>query len=245
MAEKKEPEEKEEEIKAPEEPEAPPSPLEAVLDGEEIPEKFKGKTPKQIMDEFKDLEQTASRKDQEIERLQQVKPPETPPPSEKEKRGLTEEEWEALLLKNPGLAVDQRVQQRMASEFQQRVNPLIGPVIHGRIVEEKRRAEAEPDWKEYKDEVERFMSQVPVGQQIQPNSWLATLQFVRGRRLGEKTRETELQEKMGAGAEKPTPKSPAAGPSKKTLTPEQAKAAAGLGFTEEDYIKILEEEGVL
>lgn len=240
----KEPEEKEpkEEPKAPEapekEPKATPSPSEMVLDGEGIPDQFKGKTIRQVMDSFESLSAADKKKAERLQRLEEERVPAPAQPPAAAPPQMTQEQVQEQFYRDPVGTVNQLIGAHVA----QRVAPIQAATQQGSINQQLREMEQEPDWAEHKEEVMRLLSNLPPHIQAQPDAFRAALTLSRGKKQGETLREKQLQTKMGTGGAPPTPASAKPASKAVEVDPDVRKVAEGLGLDPVEYQKMLDEE---
>lgn len=213
-------------------PPEPPSPPNQppVIDGEGIPEQFKGKPVKEVVDqllstsvELEKLKAEIAQKDALLqETLQKAAPP---PKTEEELKREREKEF----FTDPISFLEKHQAERLA--------PIVNQYFEDQAKLQRefaRQRIGEKEFRKFEKRIDELVQGVPVAQRARPETWDIAYTVALGEEVRKTMAEKAIKEgyyvETEAGAPKETEKKP-------TLTDEERKVAARFGMSEEDYIK--------
>lgn len=213
----------------PQPPPQPPSPV--VLQGEHIPEAFRGKTDKEVVEMLlntsAELERTRgqiSERDQQIEQLKPKPPLEQL--SEAEKRVLKEKE----LINDPTGWVEKHVEQRLA--------PLTQEYFKGQSEVQLNLAKGDkenyPSFHVLEKDIRSILEKMPLEARANPMSIKFAYDMAEVPVLRKMIKEGRVRDGLhseGGGSPPPEP------PKKVVLDDEEKAVAKRFGMTEDEYVK--------
>jgi len=205
------------------------SPLDIALDGEGIPQEFKGKTVKDILASVSDLMGAKTRAEQEAAQwrtyvaTQQAAPaaPAGPAPED------------------PLADIDPKVLQGLQVLFQNQFNMQMAPMhaALGNVMKNYVAAMAE-DFPQYEERATQIFNQLPPQFRYSDQyGWKFAYNMAKAEKAG--LPRPAVTHPGVAPTAFPTP------PSKPTLTDDQKKIAKNLGLSEDDYIKYQTEQDIV
>jgi hypothetical protein len=223
------------------EPDNPPAPPKTVLQGDDIPEAFRGKPAKEIIDtllttatELEKFKTSLSEKDKEIENVrQEITRLREPPKSQ-----LSEEELEAQRERE----FFQKPFKTIASQVEEKLKPLLSKYEEDKRTFQERLATTEEqnaktrlkDYTKHEKRIKEYVNAVPVEFRSNPETWNTAWRLARSEDVD--AREKEVNAKLGLHVEGTgTPGSE--GRSKTQLDPDQKRVASQYGMTDEEYSK--------
>jgi len=197
-----------------------PNPLEAVLEGEAVPEKFRGKKTRDVLQVARDLEAAKTQLEQEVSQWrmwaaqklqaleQQAAPPQAPPPPEMEPEALQ--------------AVQQVVQKT--------VNPILEGV--GRMMKEYTKS-VRPDFEQYEQKATMYYNALPPEYKVHPEyGWDFAYRLAKAEAMGVAKPQTQPPP--------PAPSTTDIPPAKPSLSEEEKRVARIYGLSDEEYRKFSE-----
>ena len=199
-----------------------------VLDGDDIPEAFRGKPAKEFVDtllntslEVEKLKKALAERESEIQKAK------TPPKTE-----LSEEEIEAQkekeLLARPIKYLDKHLDERL--------KPLTQSYFETQAATTRELMSRKlKGFDKLAPKIDEYVSKVPPEARINPQVWEGAWKLARLDDLD--ARETELNTKLGLHSETGEVGRPPKSPTKVELTDEERMVARKFGLSEEDYIK--------
>ena len=222
-------------------PNAPLPPAPVTLQGDDIPEAFRGKSAKEVIDsllststELEKFKSQLGERDKEIASVRsEVTRLSQPPVSQ-----LSEEEIEAQKEKE----FYQKPLKVLDRHFAEKVKPLLDQVeaekkgLYEKLAttEEQSAKTRLKDFGKYEKRIKEYVTAVPVEFRSNPQTWETAWKLARAEDLD--AREKEFAAKSGLhveGGGSPPPE-----PIKKaSLSPEAKRVASQWGMTDEDYIK--------
>ncbi len=219
----------------------PPPPTGVTLQGDDIPEAFRGKSAKEVIDtllttstELEKFKSTLSEKDKEIENVRQEVARLREPP----RTQLSEEELEAQRERE----FFQKPFKTIASQVEEKLKPLLSKYEEDRRGIQEKLASTEEqnarvrlkDYTKHEKRIKEYVSAVPVEFRSNPETWNTAWRLARSEDVD--AREKEINAKLGLHVEgSGAPVSE--GKSKTQLDPEQKRVAAQYNMTDEDYLK--------
>ena len=227
----------------PVEPVTPPAVT--LLSGDDIPEAFRGKPAKEIIDTLlsksteaeklkTDLESARS-KEQEVEQLRaEVTRLKTPLPSQ-----LSEEELEAQkeseLWKRPFKVLDKHLEEKL--------KPLVDSIgrekeqLYSRLADNTKESARKKfkDFNKYEKKIDEFVKTVPSEYRAQEKTWETAWRLARSEDLDD--REKEILAKAGLHVEGSGGGGEPIEQTKTHLDAEQKRVASMYGMTDEEYTK--------
>ena len=195
-----------------EEPPKPPSVLESKLDGEGIPEEYRGKSVSDILEELK------TAKAQPVQPTAPTRPAEGAKPA-----AMTLEELEKLSYTQPLKA--------SAILFQTLSEPLVKELRGTGERFAKQEIAKKDHYKRFEKEIEGVAAQLDPSLRTNPEAWEKCYDMVVGRHVKELVGEVAQGTTTISGGNPPPPQS-----EKVVLNDEQKRIADQLGLKEEDYI---------
>lgn len=222
-------------IAAPPQP-TPTPPPKGVLEGDDIPETFRGKPAKELVDsllvtqtELERLKSETSQKEAALQaELQRFKP----------QVQLTDEEREAQEEK----AFFQKPSRFIKQQFDERVKPIADEYYgsQAQVQKEIFRAKTK-DFAKYEKKIDEMMAKMPAELKAKSETWgtvykLAKIDDLEEREKQLETKEKELRVKSGLHVEGEG--APAGEPAPRTtLSDEEKSVAKTWGMSDEDYLK--------
>ncbi len=193
-------------------------PLETKLDGEGVPEEYRGKSVSEILEELKTTKS-------ENASLKEVKPPEPAKPAETAKPAgqMSLEDLEKLSFTNPLKA--------SAILFQSLSEPLVKELRGTGERFAKQEIQKKEYYKRYAKEIDEVAAKLEPGLRTNPEAWDRCYDIVVGRHIGEITEEAKQGSTSLSSGNPPPPQK-----EKIMLNDEQKQIAQQLGLKEEDYI---------
>jgi len=218
---------------APVQPVAPQPPGPTVLDGPDIPESFRGKSAKEVVDtllvtstQVEEMKSKLTKLEQEKAQLEQFRmsQPAPQPPvqeSEDDKKARMEQEF----FRKP---VDY-----LEKHFQNRLQPLTQEFFRTQEGIQKTLARQRlDDFEKYEKKIDQIMQQTPPELRSRPESWDIAYNLA----LGEEYRSKLKESKAKGGLFSETKATPApTEPSKVELTDAQKTVAKRFGLTDDEY----------
>jgi hypothetical protein len=201
-------------------------PTEIILDGEGIPEPFRGKPAKEVVDKLLEtnLEIEKLKAELEKERTSKQAIPSRPVDqmSEEERRAQMEREF----FSNPI-----EFQNKL---FQERMKPLVGQFYQTQEQVQKEFARKRlEDFDKYEKDIDGVMKDVPPELKVNPQTWELAYNIV----LGREYRKAIKEAKAKSGMFTETGSAPKSASSKPILTDEERSVASKFGMTEEEWIE--------
>jgi hypothetical protein len=197
----------------------PPSPLETKLDGDGIPEEFRGKSVKDVLSSLNDIKAAKTRAEQEAAQWRALTASKMEPPK-------TEEE-------DPLSAVDPKILEGLQRRFNGQIEPMHMAV--GSILKMAARAEFE-DFAEYEKEATQIYNSLPaVHRYSDEYGWRFAYNMAKSTRASHAPKKSATHPNMAPSMQPPAP-------AKTELTDLQKKIAKEMDITEEEYIKFMNEQ---
>jgi hypothetical protein len=201
-------------------------PAEVILDGEGIPESFRGKPAKEVVDKLLEtnLEVEKLRAELEKERTSKQASPGGPVDqmSEEELKAKMEREF----FSNPI-----EFQNKL---FQERMKPLVGQFYQTQEQVQKEFARKRlEDFDKYEKDIDGIMRNVPPELKANPQTWDLAYNIV----LGQEYRKHIKETKAKSGMFTETGSAPKPASTKPTLTDEERSVASKFGMTEEEWLE--------
>jgi len=195
-------------------------PAEIVLDGEGIPEPFRGKPAKEVVDKLLETNLELEKLKAELEKVKTSKP----------EHQLSEEELKAQM-EREFFANPIEFQNKL---FQERLKPLVSQfyMTQEQVQKEFARKRLE-DFDKYEKEIDGIMKNVPAELRANPQTWDLAYNIV----LGQEYRKQLKEVKAKSGMFTETGSAPKPAPSKPTLSDEERSVAAKFGMTEEEWLE--------
>jgi len=200
-------------------------PKEVILDGDSIPESFRGKPAKEVVDKLLEtnleVEKLKSQLEQERAAKQQAVSAKTVDQlSEEERRAQMEKEFFSDPI---------NFQNKL---FQERLKPLVTQFYQSQEQTQKEFARKRlEDFDEHEKEIDNVMKSVPSELKANPQAWDLAYNLVLGQKYRKQIKETKAKSGMLTEVGS-APKVPSAKP---VLTDEEHNVAAKFGMTEEEW----------
>jgi hypothetical protein len=200
-------------------------PADIILDGEGIPEPFRGKPAKEVVDKLLEtnleVEKLRTQLEQERATKQQVAPA-------KAVEQMSEEELKAQMerefFSNPV-----EFQNKL---FQERMKPLVSQFYQSQEQVQKEFARKRlDDFDKYEKDVDGIMKNVPPELKANPQTWDLAYNIV----LGQEYKKQLKEAKAKSGMFTETGSAPKSASAKPVLTEEERSVAAKFGMTEEQW----------
>lgn len=223
----------------PNNPPPAPAPSPTVLQGEDIPEAFRGKSAKEVIDvllntstELEKFKTELGNKDKEIEHVRSEITRLREPPR------ISEEELEAQREKE----FFQKPFKTIASQVEEKLKPLLSRYEEDRKGFQEKLASTEEqnarsrlkDYTKHEKRIKEYVAAVPVEFRSNPETWNTAWRLARSEDVD--AREKEVNAKLGLHVEGAgSPQSE--GKSKPQLDADQKRVASQYGMTEEEYSK--------
>lgn len=209
---------------------SPPKP--AVIDGEDIPEAFRGKPVKEVIDqllststELEKLKSEMAQKEaallQELEKSRQVAQPKT---EEELKR-----EREREFFTDPISFLEKHHSERLA--------PIVNQYLEDQAKLQRefaRQRIGEREFRKFEKRIDELIQGVPLAQRARPETWDIAYTVALGEEARKSIVERAAKEGYYVEAETLAPKEKEKKPE---LSEEERKVAARFGMTDEEYIK--------
>lgn len=211
-----------------------------VLDGDSVPEQFRGKKVSELLTMTAGAMQALGESDGKRKQLEQAlaergaAPPPPPPPPLEEPKDLTDEELNELYQKSPVEAI-KVMQAQSERRVQKNWETRMGPLAQGSMTsaEQAARARYPEEFELFGEEIKKAAARVPNKEfMAQPQAWDDLISFVRGQRDNfDKLVEYRARKKADAAAEEARRREAAsAGPTVGSQTRSQSS-----GSTTETY----------